>query len=198
MEHSLWLRDTLIFLAAAVLLLPLVQRLKSTSILGFLCVGLVIGPYGLALIANSSDIQHLAELGVIFLLFAIGLELSLSRLRMLALYVFGLGGLQVCATALSIDGLLIGFGMPLQSALILGGGLALSSTAFVTELLLERNELMSRYGRVAFAVLLLQDIAVIPMLLFQDLLEDSGAQLAQSSLSPSVCCLVKAENSRLW
>jgi monovalent cation:H+ antiporter-2, CPA2 family len=183
MEHSGWLRDTLVFLAAAVILLPVVQRLKSTSILGFLTVGLVIGPYGLALIRDSEDIHNLAELGVVFLLFAIGLELSLSRIRLLALYVFGLGGLQVCVTAFVNDGLLFWSGLPLQAALIIGGALALSSTAFVTEMLLERNELMSRHGRFCLAVLLAQDIAVIPMLVFLGLLKNSGGHMAEAFLT---------------
>ncbi|MGR9109122.1 MAG: cation:proton antiporter domain-containing protein, partial [Gammaproteobacteria bacterium] len=190
MEHSTWLRETLVFLAAAVILLPLVQRLKSTSILGFFTVGLVIGPYGLALISDSEDIHHLGELGVVFLLFTIGLELSLSRLRLLARYVFGLGGLQICITAFLIDVLLVWFKVPLQSALILGGALALSSTAFVTELLLERNELMSRHGRVSFAVLLSQDIAVIPMLVFQDLLGNSVGSITQAFLTAAASGLL--------
>lgn len=186
MEHSIWLRDTLIFLAAAVILLPVVQRLKSTSILGFLIVGIIIGPHGLGLITNSKEINNLAELGIIFLLFTIGLELSLTRLKLLGKYVFGLGVLQVSVTAAIIDVLLIYAGIPIETALIIGGALALSSTAFVTEMLLERNELMSLHGRTAFAVLLLQDIAVIPMLVFQNLLKESEGATAEAFLTAGI------------
>lgn len=186
MEHPIWLQDILIFLAAAVVVLPIMHRLKSTSILGFLLVGVVIGPYGLGLISDKTGIHLLAELGVVFLLFTIGMELSLSRLKLLARYVFGLGGVQVCATAFVIDAILWLAGVPLPMALIIGGALALSSTAFVTELLLERNKLMSQHGRVAFAVLLLQDIAVIPMLVFQDLLTRTDGDMAQVFLTAAV------------
>lgn len=190
MEHPGWLRDALIFLTAAVVLLPLVQRLKSTSILGFLMVGIVIGPHGLALIERSHDIRQLGELGVVFLLFVIGLELSMTRLKTLGRYVFGLGGLQVCLTAAVLDVILVRLGLPLPAALILGGALSLSSTAFVTEMLMERNELMSRHGRVAFAVLLLQDIAVVPMLVFQEFLDDAATGMAEAFLSAALSGLL--------
>ena len=186
MEHSAWLHDILIFLLAAVVLLPIVQRLKSTSILGFLVVGTIIGPHGLGLIRDSVSIHRLAELGIVFLLFNIGLELSLSRLKMLGKYVFGLGGLQVCVSAFVIDLLLWNAGVPLPMALIIGGALALSSTAFVTELLLERNELMSQHGRIAFAILLLQDIAVVPMLVFLRLLNQSADDMTGAFMTAAV------------
>ena len=130
--------------------------------------------------------HRLAELGVVFLLFNIGLELSLSRLKMLGKYVFGLGGLQVCVSAFVIDLLLWNAGVPLPMALIIGGALALSSTAFVTELLLERNELMSQHGRIAFAILLLQDIAVVPMLVFLRLLNQSADDMAGAFMTAAV------------
>jgi len=186
MEHSTWLRDILIFLTAAVVLLPIVQRLKSTSIIGFLVVGLIIGPYGFGLIQDSVSIHQLAELGVVFLLFNIGLELSLSRLKMLGKYVFGLGVLQVCFSAFVIDLLLWSAGVPIAMTLIIGGALALSSTAFVTELLLERNELMSQHGRVAFAILLLQDIAVVPMLMFQRLLNQTADDMTGAFVTAAI------------
>jgi monovalent cation:proton antiporter-2 (CPA2) family protein len=158
------LSETAIFLAAAVLAVPLFRRLKLGAVLGYLAAGVVIGPSVLRLVTEVDSIMHFAELGVVLLLFVIGLELQPSRLWVLRKSVFGLGGAQVLATALALG--LIGFGLGLtwQSATVIGFALAMSSTAFVLQILAERKQLTTRYGRSAFAILLFQDLAVIPLL----------------------------------
>lgn len=156
--------DLLVFLLAPVIVVPLFRRLRSSPILGYLVAGIAIGPHGLGLIRESELTALLAELGVAFLLFAIGLELSLERLRVMRRLVFGLGGLQVLVSALLI-GLIAGAAdVGTAAALVIGGALALSSTAFVLQLLVERGEQVTRFGRAAFAILLCQDLAVVPLL----------------------------------
>ena len=158
------LRDLLVFLLAPVVVVPLFRRLRVSPILGYLAAGALIGPEALGLIAESPTTHVLAELGVAFLLFAIGLELSLERLRVMRRLVFGLGGAQVLLTAALIAALAWTLGMDVAAAIIVGGGLALSSTAFVLQLLVERGEQVSVSGRAAFAILLFQDLAVVPLL----------------------------------
>lgn len=136
------LRDAVVFLLAAVVVVPLFQRFRVNSVIGYIAAGMAIGPYGLAIVGEVEGTHRLAELGIVFMLFAIGLELSLERLRTMARYVFGLGAAQVGVTG----------------AVIAGGALALSSTAFVLQLLTERNELSTHFGRVILSVLLLQDL----------------------------------------
>lgn len=160
-----FLFDTLILLAAAVVTVPVFQYLGWGSVLGFLFVGTVIGPGGVALITSADGIRHFAELGIVFLLFMIGLELKPQRLWRMRQLVFGLGTAQVVLTGLLLCGLLIwGFDLSARAATILGLGLALSSTAFVLQILVERREMNTQCGRHAFAILLLQDLAVIPLL----------------------------------
>ena len=174
MPEVSFLSDVLIFLVAAVIVAPIFQRLRSSLVLGFLVAGFLIGPHGLALIDSSATTRGLADLGVIFLLFTIGLELNIERLRVIRSYIFGLGGAQVIITGGAI-GLAAGFaGLNLESAILIGGGLALSSTAVVLQLLSERGELASRVGRTSLAILLLQDLAVVPLLALVPSL--SGAQ----------------------
>ncbi|MCE3247432.1 MAG: kefB [Geminicoccaceae bacterium] len=158
------LRDLLVFLLAPVVVVPLFRRLRVSPILGYLAAGALIGPEALGLIAGSPTTHVLAELGVAFLLFAIGLELSLERLRVMRRLVFGLGTAQVLLTAALIAALAWTLGMDVAAAIIVGGGLALSSTAFVLQLLVERGEQVSVSGRAAFAILLFQDLAVVPLL----------------------------------
>lgn len=158
------LRDLLVFLLAPVVVVPLFRRLRVSPILGYLAAGALIGPEALALIAESPTTHAVAELGVAFLLFAIGLELSLERLRVMRRLVFGLGGAQVLLTATLIAALAWTLGLEVPAAIVVGGGLALSSTAFVLQLLVERGEQVSVSGRAAFAILLFQDLAVVPLL----------------------------------
>ncbi len=175
MDQAGALYDLLIFLAAAVVVVPLFRRLRSSPILGYLAAGILIGPHGLAIIGDTESARALAELGVVFLLFMIGLELSLERMRALGRYVFGLGTLQVAVTGALIAAIALVLGTGAQAAIVIGAGLALSSTAIVLQLLAERGERATSYGRAAFAILLLQDLAVMPFLILVPLLDQDGA-----------------------
>jgi CPA2 family monovalent cation:H+ antiporter-2 len=154
----------LVFLLAPVIVVPLFRRLRSSPIVGYLVAGILIGPHALGLIVASELTGLLAELGVAFLLFAIGLELSLARLRVMRRLVFGLGALQVVLTACVIGMAASLLGAELPAAIAIGSALALSSTAFVLQLLAERGEQLTRFGRTTFAILLFQDLAVVPLL----------------------------------
>ncbi len=165
-----FLLEVLIYLGVAVVTVPLTKRVGLGSVLGYLLAGVIIGPSVLKLITDVETILHFAELGVVFLLFIIGLEIQPSRLWVLRHSVFGLGALQVIISGLALTGLTMLTGQPWQVATVVGFALALSSTAFVMQLLAERQELPSRYGRSSFAVLLFQDMAVIPMLALLPLL----------------------------
>lgn len=158
------LRDALIFLLAAVAIVPIFRWLRINPVIGYLIAGAAIGPYGLALVSEVEGTYRLAEFGIVFMLFAIGLELPLDRLKVMARDVFGLGTAQVAISGLAL-GLGLGatlIGASWGQAAVIGGALALSSTAFVLQLLSERGELPTRLGRVVLAVLLLQDLAVVP------------------------------------
>lgn len=159
------LYDVLIFLLAAIVVVTAFQRLKTSPIIGYLVAGALIGPYGLAVIRESESAHALAEFGVVFLLFMIGLEFSRDRLSTLAKLVFGLGGLQVVVTGLIIGGAAGYLGASREGAIIIGAGLALSSTAFVLQLLIERGERTTPYGNTSFAILLFQDLAIVPLLM---------------------------------
>ncbi|NKB57530.1 MAG: hypothetical protein GKS00_14485 [Alphaproteobacteria bacterium] len=173
------LYDVLIFLAAAIIVVPLLKRFRISPILGYLAAGVVIGPHLFSLVKLTSGAHALAEFGVVFLLFMIGLELSVERLRNLAGSVLGLGTLQVVITGFAIGGVAVAFGATGREAIVIGGGLALSSTAFVLQLLIERGERMTGYGQASFAILLLQDIAVVPLLIIVRLLAESEAGIIQ-------------------
>lgn len=174
--EALSLREVIVFLVAAGVVVPLVHRLKVSPVLGFLTVGLAIGPHGLARFADTAPwlgyavigdlegVRTLAELGVVFLLFMIGLELSLDRLWAMRRLVFGLGGAQVVVTGAVIAAIASFFDNTLPVAMILGGAFALSSTAIVMQLLAENRRLGTATGRTSFAILLFQDLAVLPIL----------------------------------
>ncbi len=165
-----FLTDVLIFLAAAVVVVPVLKRLGMSSTLGYLGAGLLIGPGGLALVRDPAAVLHFGELGVVLLLFIIGLELQPRRLWVMRQLVFGLGAAQVAATTGVLFGVLVVLNVPLSAALLLGFALALSSTALVLQLLAERRKLNHHHGRAAFGILLLQDIAVIPAIAAVNLL----------------------------
>ena len=154
----------LVFLLAPVIVVPLFRRLRSSPIVGYLVAGILIGPHALRLIVESELTGLLADFGVAFLLFAIGLELSLARLKVMRRLVFGLGGLQVVLRACVIGMAASLLGADLPAAVVIGSALALSSTAFVLQLMVERGEQVTRFGRTAFAILLFQDLAVVPLL----------------------------------
>lgn len=176
------LQETAVFLAAAVIAVPLFRLLGFGSVLGYLAAGVVIGPHGLALISDVDNILHFGEIGVVLLLFVIGLELQPSRLWVLRHSVFGLGLAQVvaCAVPLGMVAWWYGFG-PVPAAII-GAGLALSSTAFVLQLLAERGQLSTRHGRAGFSILLFQDLAVLPLLAAMPLLAAGSAGLEPAAL----------------
>ena len=175
-----FLTDTIVLLAAAVIVVPLFQSLGLGAIPGFLVAGIVLGPSGLGFIENYDEIAHLAELGVVLLLFVIGIEINPSRLWKMKGLVLGLGTLQVFITSGLIT---IIVHETLQSSwevsLLIGSALALSSTAFVLQLLTEKKMLSSEYGRPAVAVLLLQDLAVVPLLAFVSLMATPELTIAE-------------------
>jgi len=169
-------KDALIVLGTAAVVAPVVHRLKISPVLGFLVVGAALGPHGLGRLADYSraidwltvtgerQIAFIADLGIVFLLFFIGLELSMRRMITMRRLVFGLGGLQVMLSALAISLVAFWLGQPAAAALIIGTCLALSSTAIVMELLSGQRRMMSTTGRTSFAILLAQDLAVVPLL----------------------------------
>ncbi len=173
--HIPYLREAIVFLVVAGLAVPLLQR-KLSPVLGYLLIGGIIGPFGLGLLAGDSPliaalvisdlegVRALAEIGVIFLLFTIGLELSLDRLWSMRRLVFGLGSAQIVLTGSLIGAFAYYWGHSAGAALVLGACLALSSTAIVTQLLIEKRRLGTPVGRSAFSVLLMQDLAVVPIL----------------------------------
>jgi monovalent cation:proton antiporter-2 (CPA2) family protein len=155
----------LVLLAAAVLSVPIARRLGLSAIVAYLVAGIVIGPYGLALFGTPESIVPVAELGVVLLLFLIGLELKPSRLLAMRRAIFGLGALQLALTALAIGTLAYAAGLvDWRGAVVAGLALAMSSTAIALEILEERGELQQDYGERAFAILLFQDMAVVPLL----------------------------------
>ncbi len=170
MTETHYLADILILLAAAVIAVSVFQRLGLGSVVGYLAAGAVVGPWALGVIDQIEEIRRIAEFGVIFLLFIIGIELKPARLWAMRRTVFGLGTAQVMVTGLVIAGLALLFDQPLEVAMIIGFGLALSSTAFGLQILAERGEMGTGHGRTALSVLLLQDLALVPLLALVSLL----------------------------
>ncbi len=158
------LQLVLILLAAAVLVVALFRSLRLPPLLAYLLVGIVIGPHALGWVPESGETTYLAEFGVVFLMFSIGLEFSLPQLKAMQGLVFGLGGAQVLLTLALVLAACLALGLSWQAGVALGGILAMSSTAIVSKLLAERVELHSRHGREIVGVLLFQDLAVVPLL----------------------------------
>ena len=187
MEHQPWLKDVLVFFAAAGFVVPLFHRARIGAVLGFLLIGVIVGPYGLGELARDYPWVHyltmddreraatFAEFGVMFLLFLIGLEMSVERLWSLRRYVVGIGGLQFAFSAAAIGSIVIVFfDAPTNPAIVLGLGFAMSSTAIVMQLLEEQGRSASQVGRIAFSVLLFQDLMVAPVLLVTQVLGRGG------------------------
>jgi CPA2 family monovalent cation:H+ antiporter-2 len=186
MHHEAWLKDVLVFLVAGGLIVPLFHRARIGAVLGFLLIGVAVGPYGFgALAADYPWLRYLtiedraraepfAELGVMFLLFLIGIEMSAERLWSLRRLVAGVGSVQfllsaaACATALWLAG------APASAAIVLGLGLAMSSTAVVMQLLEEQGRTATPLGQVTIAVLLFQDLMVAPVLFGVEILGRGG------------------------
>lgn len=189
-EHQAlpYLRETILFLVLAGILIPLLARLRVNPVLGFLAAGAVLGPFGLGgftttqpwldwvTFGSQEDVAAFAELGVVFLMFTIGLEMSVERLWSMRHLVFGAGGAQVALSAVAIGWVAVAFGNSAEVAVVLGLVLALSSTAMVMQLLAQRRELATPMGRVTFAVLLFQDLAVVPLLVLIAILGQGQGQ----------------------
>jgi CPA2 family monovalent cation:H+ antiporter-2 len=148
--------EAILLLGVAIVVAPLCHRLRISPVLGYLVAGVLLGPQALRLIHDSEGNRFLAELGVVFLLFVIGLELSLQRLRLMRRLVFGLGTLQVLLCGAAFTGAIWALGQTWSAALVMGFALSLSSTAMVLQLLTERDELQTRAGRASFSILLLR------------------------------------------
>ncbi|XP_061371581.1 K(+) efflux antiporter 2, chloroplastic-like [Gastrolobium bilobum] len=177
-EEEASLFDMLWLLLASVIFVPIFQKIPGGSpVLGYLAAGILIGPYGLSIIRHVHGTKAIAEFGVVFLLFNIGLELSVERLSSMKKYVFGLGSAQVLATAVVV-GLVAHYicGQPGPAAIVIGNGLALSSTAVVLQVLQERGESTSRHGRATFSVLLFQDLAVVVLLILIPLISPNSSK----------------------
>ena len=206
-QHALpFLRETLLFLTLAGILIPLLQRWRVNQILGFLAVGVLVGPFGLGLWAadipwltyftfpRREGVAALAELGVLFLMFMIGLELSAARLWALRRWVFGAGSAQVCLSALALGGVTYLFGNSLEAAAVLGLVLALSSTAVAMQLMTEQRTLGTPLGQSVFSILMMQDLFVVPLLILVGILAKGQTEgvfaLASLTLLKSVGVIV--------
>src|SRR4249920_2852362 len=161
MDHSaISLQSVLVLLASSVLAVALCRSLRLPPMIGYLVTGVALGPHALGVVAEREETHRLAEFGVVFLMFSIGLEFSLTKLKSMRRLVFGLGFAQVGATLLLAVAAAFALGAPWQTGLALGGIIAMSSTAIVSKLLAERSELDGAHGRQVIAVLLFQDLAV--------------------------------------
>lgn len=161
-----FLQDFLILLLALLVFVPLFQRLRISTVLAYLAAGVAIGPYSLGLIRNIEAAESIGEFGVVFLLFSVGLELKFERFRLFGVRAFGLGAAQVFVTSAVLGAAAWALAMPLTVAVLVGGALALSSTAVVLQLLGERGPMTGPLGRMVLPILLVQDIAVGPLLVF--------------------------------
>jgi glutathione-regulated potassium-efflux system ancillary protein KefC len=171
MEHTpAWLLNSLIYLGAAVIAVPVAKKLGLGSIIGYLAAGMAIGPWGLKLVTNVQDILHFAEFGVVLMLFLVGLELEPRRLWSLRRPIFGWGSAQVAGCAIVLMGMAMAFGVTWQIALVASLGLALSSTAIALQTIHERNLMSTPSGQAGFSILLFQDVAAIPILALLPLL----------------------------
>jgi glutathione-regulated potassium-efflux system ancillary protein KefC/glutathione-regulated potassium-efflux system protein KefB len=185
------LAQTAVLLAAAVVTVSLFRLLNLSSILGYVAAGLVIGPWGLRLVQHTQSITHIADSGVVLLLFIIGLELQPTRLWVMRRIVFGLGLAQVLLCTVLLGGAACLAGLPPLSAGIVGFGLSLSSTPLVLQILAERGQLKSPHGRSAFGILLFQDLAVLPVLAILPLLSNGGSSAATTPNAALWTILVK-------
>lgn len=170
-----WMLQAVVFLAAAVVIVPVFTRLGVGTVLGYLAAGMLIGPWLLGFVREIDAILHVAEIGVVLLLFVIGLELRPARLWALRRPVFGFGSAQVVVTGLILSGAGLALGLSPVPALMAGFSLSLSSTALTLQMLAERKQLASRHGRASFAVLLFQDLAALPLLAIFPLLGAGAA-----------------------
>ena len=170
------LTQVVVLLAAGVIAVPLFKRLGLGSVLGYLVAGLLIGPYGIGLVQDAQSILHLAELGVVLFLFIVGLEMEPTKLWGLRKQIFGLGAIQVVSCGLLLTGVGILFGFPPTVAFVAGMGFVLTSTAIVMQILSERGELQSPHGQKMVSILLLEDLAIVPLLAIVALLAPGSGE----------------------
>lgn len=173
------LYDVVLFLLATVVVVPLFERLRASPLVGYLVAGAVIGPAGFAIVGDAESARGVAELGIVVMLFSVGLELTLERIRLMSPKVLGIGAAQLLLTAGVGFAVSVAAGLSVEGGIVIGAALGLSSTAVVLQLLIERHELSTRIGRKAFGVLILQDLAVGPLLVLIPILgEGSGSILS--------------------
>ncbi|OJW51766.1 MAG: hypothetical protein BGO67_05475 [Alphaproteobacteria bacterium 41-28] len=175
--ETTYLYNILGFLLAAVMVVFLFRRMKASPTLGYLVAGMLVGPHALRIVTDPTETHFLGEIGVLFLLFTLGLDIPLQRLQALKSYVLGLGITQVVVTGSIFTFIGLWAGLPKEAALLVGGALSLSSTAVVLQVLHDRKELATRFGRVSFAILLFQDLAVVLLLILTTTLGTKGANI---------------------
>ena len=180
---SPYLIDILALLLATVVVVPIFHAIRLGAILGYLTAGAILGPWGLGIITEVDEIRHLAEFGVIFLLFVLGIELKPDKLWEMRKLVLGLGSGQLLITAAILYAVSIWFGVSHHQAIIIGFGLALSSTAFCLNLLAERGGISTAMGRMSFAILLLQDLAVVPLLALVSMFAGGEVNTTESGIN---------------
>ncbi|CAM9659383.1 unnamed protein product [Ectocarpus fasciculatus] len=176
-------RDVLVILMANALIIPVCKRVGLSPVLGFLAAGVALGPNCLSIVSDVKAIEVLGEMGIVFFLFEMGLELSVTRLMAMKRDVFGLGLATFGMSAAAVAGACYLAGLTGAQMVVIGGGVALSSSAFVLQLLRDRDDLGTRYGRACFGILLFQDLAVVPLLVAIPLLAGGGGGLAAALTS---------------
>jgi monovalent cation:proton antiporter-2 (CPA2) family protein len=190
METHSFLEQALVYLAAGVIAVPIFKRLGLGSVLGYLIAGVAIGPWGLRLISDPRTVLQFSEFGIVLLLFLIGLELNAQRVWALRRAIFGLGGVQVAATTAAVAAIAVALGQPLAVGVVAGMGIAMSSTAIGLATLAEKNLLATPGGQASFAVLLFQDLAVIPLLLVIGVLSGDAESFDPMNLIRAVGLIV--------
>lgn len=177
MPHDSYLQEIVIIIAMAVFVVALFKKLKLSPVLGYFVAGGVLGEHGLKVV-TSTETEFFGEIGIVFLLFAIGLELTFERLKAMRLHVFGFGTLQVVISAIFLAWAAYFFDTGLSASIIIGGGIALSSTAIVMQVIAENREQSTQVGRLSLAILLMQDFAVVPLLVLVPILAGEQKGLA--------------------
>ncbi|MGA0735031.1 MAG: cation:proton antiporter, partial [Steroidobacteraceae bacterium] len=180
------LGEVLILLVAAVLVVTAARRAGLPAILGYLVVGVLLGPYAFGLFAEAATTRLLSELGVVFLLFTLGLEFSWPRMMAMRREVFGIGSAQVALTVLVVSLVFLVVGVSTLPAIALGGAIAVSSTAIILQQLTEQSELNRTHGRMAFSVLLFQDLAFVPFLVLAGALASGRTDFSPQAISVGV------------
>lgn len=185
MHDISYLRDILILLFASVFVVIIFQEIGLSPALGYVVAGTTIGPFGLGIVSSIETTKSIAELGIVFMLFSIGLELTFARLMTIKKYVLGFGGLQIVLTTLTIFLFCrYYFDMSKETSIIVGSALAMSSTAIVMQVISENAEHSTRVGRLSFSILLMQDLAVIPILVLLPLLKNTDLNITHALGEP--------------